>query len=126
MEAQVTIDLSVAANWDDYADDGDWDSTNYATASNRVGKDFYVYAVHPDSGTAPAFILSENSTTPIGYSASTSRKLGGFHTLCLSAGTITNHPASDMLLVISSLIVYGTSKSDLPMATTQGWHTLLH
>ena len=97
LEAQVTIDLSVAANWDDYADDGDWDSTNYATAANRAGRDFYVYAVHPDSGTAPAFILSENSTTPIGYSASTSRKLGGFHTLCLSAGTISGHPASGYL-----------------------------
>ena len=94
LETQGTIDLSVAANWDDYADDGDWDSTNYSTASNRAGKDFYVYAVHPDSGTAPAFVLSYNSTTPIGYSASTSRKLGGFHTLCLSAGTISGHPAS--------------------------------
>ena len=92
LEAQVTIDLSVAANWDDYASDSDWDGTNYTTASNRAGKDFYVFAVTPPSGTAPRFLLSANSTIPLGgYDASTSRKLGGFHCLCTSVGTISGH-----------------------------------
>jgi hypothetical protein len=82
--AQITIDLSVAANWDSVA-------TDYTVAANRIGKDFYLYACQPVSGIAPVFILSANSTIPTGYDANTSRKIGGFHCLCADVGTIASH-----------------------------------
>lgn len=73
-----------------------WDSSTYATAANRAGKDFYVYACAPASGTTPDFILSANSTVPTGddYTADNTRKIGGFHAECVAVGTITNHPLS--------------------------------
>lgn len=63
-----------------------WDVASYATPANRAGKDFYCYALQ--SG---GFILSANSTYPTGYSAGTSRKISGFHCLCVSVGTIAGH-----------------------------------
>lgn len=70
-----------------------WDNSTYATAANRLGTDFYVYAVEPASGTVPSFILSANSTVPTGYTESNSRKIGGFHCLCAAVGSITwTHP----------------------------------
>lgn len=71
-----------------------WDSETYVTAANRAGKDFYIYACIPDSGTEPKFILSANSTVPTGYTADNSRKIGGFHCLCASVGTISGHSLS--------------------------------
>ena len=91
LPSQVTFDLSLEATWDTVS------GTDYRTAANRAGKDFYVYAVQPGSGTVPSFKVSANSTVPSGYSASTSRKLGGFHCLCVAAGTISSHPASGYL-----------------------------
>lgn len=72
-----TLSLNTAANWD---------SATYATASNRAGKDFYLYALQ--SG---GVILSNNSTYPTGYTASDSRKIGGFHCLSVAVGTISGH-----------------------------------
>lgn len=63
-----------------------WDDSSYATASNRAGKDFYVYACVPVSGLVPDFILSANSTFPTGKTADNSRKIGGFHCLCSNVG----------------------------------------
>ena len=71
-----------------------WDNEKYVTAANRAGKDFYIYACIPDSGTEPKFILSANSTVPTGYTADNSRKIGGFHCLCASVGTISGHSLS--------------------------------
>lgn len=68
---------------------GNWDSSTYATAANRAGKDFYVYALQ-----AGGVILSANSTYPTGYTASNSRKIGGFHCLCTAVGTISGHTLS--------------------------------
>lgn len=64
------------------------------TAANRKGKDVYIYACAPSSGTEPVFVLSLNSTVPSGYTASNSRKIGGFHCLCADVGTISGHPLS--------------------------------
>ena len=89
LTAQAEIDLSSAANWDTTS------PTNYTTAANRAGKDFYIYACVPVSGSAPKIVLSANSTTPSGYSASTSRKIGGFHGLCVAVGTISGHTLTD-------------------------------
>jgi len=41
---------------------------------------YYIYACHPASGATPDFVISENGTYPSGYTALTSRKIGGFDT----------------------------------------------
>ena len=81
----TTLSLNTASNWD---------ASTYATAANRAGKDFYIYACVPTSGSAPKFMLSANSTVPTGYTATTSRKIGGFHCLCIAVGTISGHTLS--------------------------------
>lgn len=86
LETSKTIDITNSSNWDD---------SQYVTASNRAGKDFYIYAVvNSTANIEPDFILSANSTIPTGYTANTSRKIGGFHCLCLSVGTISGHTLS--------------------------------
>lgn len=64
---------------------------DYTSPTNRAGTDFYLYACQPESGTTPVFLLSSNATYPSGHTASNSRKVGGFHGLCGSVGTISNH-----------------------------------
>lgn len=85
LEGQKIIDIINADNWDD---------SIYTSAAQRAGKDFYIYACEPTSNDAPDFILSANSTVPTGYTADNSRKIGGFHCLCLSVGTISGHTLS--------------------------------
>ena len=63
------------------------------TGAIANGKDYYVYAC--DNGGALAFLISLASTYPAGYAAATSRKLGGFHTLCVDVGTIAGHTLTD-------------------------------
>ncbi len=58
---------------------------------NRAGRDFYIYACQPTSGIVPIILLSDNATIPLRYSASSSRKIGGFHCLCADVGTISIH-----------------------------------
>ena len=90
ISTQVDLDLSAAGSWDAVAPD-------YRVAANRAGKDFYVYACQPDptTDTEPVTICSANATYPSGYTAANSRKVGGFHCLCVAAGTIAGHPLSD-------------------------------
>ena len=64
------------------------------TPANLAGKDVYIYACEPTSGTEPIFVLSLNSTVPTGYTANNSRKIGGFHCLCKDVGVIEGHPLS--------------------------------
>ena len=90
VRAQSEIDISVAANWDSI-------TTDYTVAANRVGHDFYIYACNPYSGAAPKLVLSAASTYPSGYTADNSRKIGGFHCLCVSVGTIASHDLTDFL-----------------------------
>lgn len=86
LQNNKTIDINNVSNWD---------TASYATASNRAGNDFYIYAVYTSQNDIePDFILSANSTIPTGYTANTSRKIGGFHCLCLSVGTISGHTLS--------------------------------
>lgn len=61
-------------------------------ASARAGKDLYVYAVADADGMS--FVVSDNSTVPAGFTAATSRKIGGFHCLCADVGTIDGHALS--------------------------------
>lgn len=64
------------------------------TPTNLAGKDVYIYACEPTSGTEPIFVLSLNSTVPTGYTADNSRKIGGFHCLCKDVGVIEGHTLS--------------------------------
>jgi hypothetical protein len=74
--------------WTCYYDD--------TVASNRAGQDYTIYSCVGTS-TVPKLVVSRNSTIPAGYTATTSRKIGGFHCLCASAGTISGHPLSGYL-----------------------------
>lgn len=67
---------------------------DFTVSTNRKGKDFYIYSCIPANGTEPIIVLSANSTVPLRYTADTSRKIGGFHTLCADVGTITGHTLS--------------------------------
>ena len=89
--SNVTLDVSSATDWDTT------DPTNYSTAANRAGLDFYIYACIPTIGRTPKFLLSVNATYPTGYDADTSRKIGGFHCLCVNVGTISNHTLTGYL-----------------------------
>lgn len=86
------IDLSVAASWDDTT------GTDWTVAANRAGKDFYIYACEPSTGTVPDLILSANVTIPNGYTDDNSRKIGGFHCLCADIGANAADPAGDFPL----------------------------
>lgn len=89
LQSDVTLDLTSASSWDDVT------SVNYTMASNRAGRDFYVYACKPVRGIEPVLILSANSTVPDGYDQDTSRKIGGFHCLCRDVGTpVWSNPAT--------------------------------
>ena len=62
------------------------------TGSLAVGKDYYIYAC--TDGTTLSFKVSANATNPTGFDAAHSRKIGGFHTLCVAVGTIAGHALS--------------------------------
>lgn len=57
------------------------------TGSSFVpGRDYSVYTVLGGDRESAALAVSLNTTAPAGATAATSRKIGGFHTLCQSAG----------------------------------------
>ena len=86
LDSQITLDINSSGVWDDIS------TINYSIASNRAGLDFYIYACVPANGTSPDIKISANSTVPTGYTATTSRKIGGFHCLCVDAGNnISDH-----------------------------------
>lgn len=86
--ASVIINISNPDSWDNTT------AKDYTVASNRAGKDFYIYAIETENLNTIKFLISANSTVPVGYTADNSRKIGGFHCLCLSVGNISGHPAS--------------------------------
>lgn len=65
-------------------------ATALDTGAIAAGLNYYVYLC--DDG---AIKVSLNSTYPAGYTAANSRKIGGFHTLCIAAGTIAGHSLTD-------------------------------
>ncbi|PIT67859.1 hypothetical protein CER18_09335 [Bartonella tribocorum] len=62
-------------------------------SSLAAGKDYYVYLAF-DTRQSYKLVVSENSTYPDGYTLDTSKKIGGFHTLCADVGSIKDHPLS--------------------------------
>ena len=67
-------------------------STNLDTGVLAAGRDYCIYAC--SQAGSLVFRTSLNTTYPSGFSATTSRKIGGFHTLCVSVGTNAGHPLS--------------------------------
>ena len=70
------------------------------TGALAAGTDYYIYAC--TDGTTLSFKVSANSTVPTGFDAAHSRKIGGFHTLCVAVGaigghTLTNYAVKDIL-----------------------------
>lgn len=91
LSAAVEFDLNTAGSWDTQT------PVDYATAANRAGKDFYIYACQPASGSVPILIISAATTFPSGYTADNSRKIGGFHCECTNVGTISSHALTGYL-----------------------------
>ena len=91
LPAALELDLNTAGNWASIS------PTDWTVAANRAGKDFYIYACQPVTGGAPKIILSANSTIPTGYTANNSRKIAGFHCLCVDVGTISGHTLTGYL-----------------------------
>ena len=96
----VIIPAGLEVNIGNYAfvtqSDSQVDIALAGRARARAGKDVYIYACWPsnvESG-IPVFVASMNSTTPTGYNATNSRKIGGVHCLCADVGTIAGHPLS--------------------------------
>jgi hypothetical protein len=63
--------------------------TDLDTGTLAAGTNYYVYAC--TDGSTLSFKISAASTYPSGFDAAHSRKIGGFHTLCVAAGTISGH-----------------------------------
>lgn len=66
-------------------------------ATFQAGKAYSIFLVPNASNTAAELKISLNSTAPTGYTPGDTRRIGGFHTLCVDAGNITwhaNHPLS--------------------------------
>ena len=96
----VIIPAGLEVNIGNYAfvtqSDSQVDISLAGSVTERAGKDVYIYACWPsnvESG-IPVFVASMNSTTPLGYNATNSRKIGGVHCLCADVGTIEGHPLS--------------------------------
>ena len=98
--SQATLDLSQAATWDTQT------PTDYTTAANRAGKDFYVYACQPQSGVVPILLVSANASAPSGYTISNSRLIGGFHCLCVDI----NHTATLNAWAAATVIALGETR----------------
>ena len=79
----VTINLNTAASYDA-------SSQAMSMMAERAGQDLYIFVVETTDGSLK-FLISSNSTVPYGYNAENSRKIGGFHCLCASTGTISGH-----------------------------------
>jgi len=85
--------LQIGSTWFCFDTDVNVSTANdLDTGSVSNGKDYYVYAC--DNAGVLTFVISLNSTYPLGYTASNSRKIGGFHTLCANVGTISGHTLS--------------------------------
>ncbi len=60
------------------------------------GKDYSIFLV-PEGDSGVALKVSLNKTAPVGYNTRDTRRIGGFHTLCVAAGIINGHDLSGWL-----------------------------
>jgi hypothetical protein len=88
---------------------------NPTLAASRAGKNFYLYACHPSDGSnRPVFKVSPNSTYPYGYNADNSRKIGGFHCLCVAMSTPATWATEQAYAVGKTVIPSATARSNDP------------
>lgn len=106
LQAGTVIRLEVAADdirYLEVKEDTDYNIYNImdtGASSLTAGKDYYLYVVAKNEVNSETTEViktvelkaSANSTYPNGYTASNSRKIGGFHTLCMAV-TSSNAPA---------------------------------
>lgn len=84
------IPLDIGAHWFLMDTAVDVDAVDdLDTGAQAAGTDYYVYAC--TDGTTLSFKVSANATNPTGFDAAHSRKIGGFHTLCVAVGAIAGH-----------------------------------
>jgi hypothetical protein len=95
--------LATEATWDTIS------GTDYRTASNRAGVDFYIYACKPSSGTVPDIKISVNSSAPTGYDPGEYRKIGGFH--CIPANMTSLPAGHDFISHVQGDIHCGDGRS---------------
>ncbi len=96
MNGSYDIPIKIGDTWFMTTSDVELDTaTDLDTGAIAAGTDYYLYAINNSS--ALDFILSANATYPSGYAANTSKKLGGFHTLCTNVGTIAGHDLTGYL-----------------------------
>lgn len=106
LASQATLDLSLEATWDTVS------GTDYRTASNRAGKDFYIYLCH-NTSTTPLIKVSANATYPTGtnpntgiaYDGDNTRKVGGFH--CFAAMSTPGTRANSTAYALGATILSG-------------------
>ncbi|MEW6115680.1 MAG: SUMF1/EgtB/PvdO family nonheme iron enzyme [Nitrospirota bacterium] len=78
VKADTIIPLKSGSTWKAYLFTSDSEVTTLDTGALTLGTHYYVYLC--DNGTDNGLLLlSANSTAPQGYTASDSRKIGGFH-----------------------------------------------
>ncbi len=80
----TSLDVNTSANWI---------TTTYATAANRAGLSFKIYAIENGGASAPLIQCDLASNA----APANSRLIGGFHCLCVAAGTITGHTLTGYL-----------------------------
>jgi hypothetical protein len=57
------------------------------TGTMQSGKDYYIFLCAEEQGEGVTLAVSLNKASPQGYTAAQVRLIGGFHTLCVDAGT---------------------------------------
>lgn len=67
-----------------------WDALLLDEGAILPGTDYYLYLCDNSDGTA-TIKASLNATFPLNFTADSSRKIGGFHTLCVDVGVIAGH-----------------------------------
>ncbi len=91
--AGTILTLLSGGIWKAYLFPAATDVTALDTGALSNGKDYCVYLCDDGSDNG-LLLISLNSTAPAGYTATNSRKIGGFHTLCAAVGAISGHPLS--------------------------------
>lgn len=78
LKANTILTLKSGTIWKSYIYEQDVEITTLDAGSFQLGKDYYVYLCDDGSDNG-LLLISANSTAPQGYTATNSRKIGGFH-----------------------------------------------
>ncbi len=78
VKADTIIPLKSGTTWKTYLFSSDSEVVTLDTGVLTLGNNYYVYLCD-NASDAGLLLISLNSTAPVGYTASNSRKIGGFH-----------------------------------------------